>query len=261
MLISRGDTMYEKMIEKIDMGMKKTERERHIADDFKVFEEVFDRSTLLSLHKLMSKRLFDEVCGTLATGKEANIYIAKKGEDANLVLKIYRVATTDFKKKWSYLAPDPRFSRTKKDSRTIIFAWAQREYANLRELSGTVNVPRVIDVLNNILVMEFLGKNGIPYPQLKEVGPSSPARQYKQILSMMRKMYKAGYVHSDLSEYNILVSRKLYLIDFAQATILANPNAQEFLIRDIYNITHYFSPYTEVLLQEEAASYIKGDST
>lgn len=250
--------MYEDMLKKIEMGMKKTEREIHISDDFKVFEEVFDRSTLLTLHKFMGKRLFDEVCGTIATGKEANIYLAKNKEGGELALKIYRVATTDFKRKWNYLVADPRFTRTKKNSRQIIFQWARSEYANLKALSGIISVPYPIDVENNVLVMEFLGKNGIPYPQLKEVGPTSPARQYRQILNATKKMYVHGLVHADLSEYNILVSRKLYFIDFAQATVIKNPNSEEYLKRDVSNISRYFSGFTDVMSEEDAIRFIKG---
>jgi len=49
-------------------------------------------------------------------------------------------------------------------------------------------------------------------------------------------------VHSDLSEYNILMKGDVpYLIDFGQAVVTAHPKALEFLRRDIENIYSYFS--------------------
>jgi len=60
------------------------------------------------------------------------------------------------------------------------------------------------------------------------------------------KLYKAGLIHADLSEYNILMGKKIYFIDFAQGTIKDSIMAQDFLKRDIENITRYFSNYIEV---------------
>ena len=54
-------------------------------------------------------------------------------------------------------------------------------------------------------------------------------------------------VHSDLSEYNILVrdnsKNDIVVIDVGQAVLLEHPMSMEFFKRDIENITNYFRRY------------------
>ncbi len=222
---------------------------------FKIYEDVFDRSTLLTLYSLMSQGYMDEVHGAISKGKEANIF---HGEDQNgkeVAIKIYRVATTGFKTKWSYLASDPRYRNVAKNPRKVISLWAQREFSTLKTLHGKIRSPGPVAVNSNVVIMEFLGKNGLPYPLLKDTGPLSPEEDFKTVIDACKTMYKEGLIHADLSEYNILVYDDLYFIDFAQATVLEDPRAEEFLRRDIENVQKYFSHYidvpsTEELLQE-----------
>ena len=52
----------------------------------------------------------------------------------------------------------------------------------------------------------------------------------------------AKLVHGDFSEYNIFkTDNGLVLFDLGSAVDLRHPNAQEFLKRDINNITRFFS--------------------
>ena len=66
---------------------------------------------------------------------------------------------------------------------------------------------------------------------------------YQEILEELRKIVcKAGLVHGDLSEYNVMVKPDLdiVVIDVSQAVELSHPNAVDFLIRDIRNINRFF---------------------
>lgn len=56
-------------------------------------------------------------------------------------------------------------------------------------------------------------------------------------------MYRAGLVHADISEYNIMMSDPPTLIDFGQGVILSHPRAMEFLERDVRNILKYFAKF------------------
>jgi RIO kinase 1 len=59
---------------------------------------------------------------------------------------------------------------------------------------------------------------------------------------LIRKLYKeAKLVHGDFSEYNIFKTEKgLVLFDLGSAVDLKHPNANEFLKRDINNISKFF---------------------
>jgi RIO kinase 1 len=113
---------------------------------------------------------------------------------------------------------------------------------------ATISVPKPICVYRNILVMEFIGENGVRAPLLKEMADagllSSEFSQqiFKEIVNSIYKMYwYAGLVHGDLSEYNVMVNNgKIYIIDVSQAVKLEHPNSHMFLYRDISNIVKFF---------------------
>jgi RIO kinase 1 len=232
-------------------SMAEEKRLKKGQEAFKVYKEVFDRSTLLTLYALISQGHIDEVNGAVSTGKEANVFHGLDQERNEIAIKIYRIATADFRTKWSYIVSDPRFKHVSKNPRKVVFLWAQREFSTLKTLSDKINIPHPIAVHKNVVVMDFLGEEGLSYPSLKEAGPLNPEEDFQTVLHAVKTMYAEGLIHADLSEYNILVYDDLYFIDFAQATVLEDPRAQEFLERDIGNIHRYFSRYCEVPSPEE----------
>ena len=89
--------------------------------------------------------------------------------------------------------------------------------------------------------MECIG-NRNPAPKLKDQYPKDPDKFYNLLITHVRRFYKAGFVHGDLSEFNILNYRDFpVLIDFSQASPLKSMNSQELLERDIKNINRFFS--------------------
>src|SRR3989344_4281407 len=173
-------------------------------EKFKTYKNVFDDFTDRNLFKLISQGYFEGIESPISIGKEANIFSAIDLEQNRLILKIYRLSTCDFNRMYDYLKLDPRYSSVKKRKREIIFSWAQREYRNLlkvRELG--VRVPTPKHVFFNILILEFIGDQD-PAPKLKDLAPKNAEDFFKEILKQMKKLYKAGFVHTDLSSFNIL---------------------------------------------------------
>jgi RIO kinase 1 len=97
--------------------------------------------------------------------------------------------------------------------------------------------------------MEFMGEEGIPYPQIKSYKMEKEAAKttYETIINYIDLLYnKANLVHGDLSEYNILINPETeepIFIDMGQSVTREHPRSIEFLIRDIENITRYFKKY------------------
>ena len=145
-------------------------------------------------------------------------------------------------RKEEYLEGDPRFERIKKGDKDIVRAFARKEFKNL-EICKKANVraPRPIYMLGHVLVMEFLGEEGLPYPTMEAMGLLHGEKDLESILDDIKKMYKAGLVHADLSEYNVLMGDVPYLIDFGQGVIKRHPNSEKFLERDVSIILKYFS--------------------
>jgi len=230
---------------------------RKTKEEWKIYKNVFDSATILNLLKLNSQGHFDGLESPIALGKEANIFTALKGKQ-RIIIKIYRVENCNFNKMYEYIAPDPRFPGLKKRRRLIIFSWVQREYRNLLKARQVIRVPTPITVKDNVLLMEFIGRKE-PAPLLKDAPPRNPKKFFKMIISNIKALYRAGLVHADLSEYNILnFEEEPVFIDFSQATTLNHPQAKEFLKRDIKNIVKYFKKQGLRLSEEEVYEKIIG---
>jgi len=214
------------------------------SEEYEVLEEVFDRSTLMTVYDFLNKGTIDSIFGVVNSGKEARIYWGKDSDGNELAIKIYLTVSAEFKKGMlSYIEGDPRFSHVKRDTRSLVYTWAQKEFKNLqRAHEVTVRVPKPIAVSHNVLIMEFIGENGVSAPLLKDSFPKNPEKLYQQLLAYVEKLYqKAGLVHADLSEYNVMLWKsKPVLFDFAQAVLTKHPMASRFLKRDLENLFQYF---------------------
>jgi RIO kinase 1 len=213
---------------------------RSSREEWKTYKNVFDQWALLNLEKLRSEGHFDELQSPIALGKEANIFTASKGEDT-VIVKVYRLENCNFNQMYRYIAPDPRFAGLKKRRRLVIFSWVQREYRNLLKAREVIRVPKPIAVKDNILVMEFIGRDNELAPMVKNAKPKNPQDFFDKTIKCIKALYDIGLVHADLSEFNILnFEEEPVFIDLSQATTTQHPQASEFMERDIHNIVKFF---------------------
>jgi len=207
---------------------------------WKTYGNVFDEFTIRNLFELSSKGHFLDMKSPISIGKEANIFTAEKEDGSLIIVKIYRLENCDFNKMYDYIKYDARYLNLKSKRRDIIFSWAQREFRNLmkaRESGARVPLPLVCKY--NILLMEYIGGKE-PAPQLKSAHPEDAKEFMDRVVDYMRKMYKAGLVHGDLSEFNILnLNENPVIIDMSQGTVTTSINAEELLVRDIKNIVRF----------------------
>ena len=209
---------------------------------WKTYGNVFDSFTIRNLQKLIGQGYFEELTGSIALGKEANVFSARTLEDDFVAVKIYRLENCNFNKMLSYITQDPRYLHLKGDKRRIIFAWTQREYRNLMKAREVIRVPTPLSFKDNILVTEFISDGEETAPQLKDADVQDYEVMYAEIISMIKKLYKAGLVHGDLSAFNILVQdQQPVFIDFSQATATDSPQAKELLQRDIEVMCSFFA--------------------
>lgn len=234
----------DKEIKKIDFKTQKIFN--HIGVDRKTLDEVFDRSTLLTIEKLISDRIIDYIDFPISSGKEGNVFLAITPKNKPVVLKIYRISTSTFKHMNEYIIGDPRFNFNHKSRRDTIYTWASKEYKNLIKLDSIgILAPKPIKKINNILIMEFIGKDRQAAPMLKDVQLTNPKMIFRQLITSIKKMYqKADLIHCDLSQFNILIhQKKPYIIDIGQGVLKDHPLSEEYLKRDIHSIVTYFKKY------------------
>ena len=205
-------------------------------EKFKTYGDVFDQFTIRNLFEMSSKGHFLELQSPVSIGKEANIFTANTGEKP-IIVKIYRLETCDFNRMYDYIKYDARYLNLKAKRREIIFSWAQREFRNLMKArEAGVRVPLPIQCKDNILLLEMIGDTE-PSPKLKDQHPQDPDKFMKKVIEYIRKMYKAGLVHGDLSAFNILNwNEQPVFIDISQGTTTKSMNAEELLERDVKNI-------------------------
>jgi RIO kinase 1 len=124
----------------------------------------------------------------------------------------------------------------------MVKVWAEKEMRNLKRIYGAgIPCPNPYLLKSHVLVMDFLGKDGWCAPRLKEVTLSTEQLLdcYLTICVDVRRMYhECNLVHGDLSEYNLLWhNERAVIIDVSQSVEHAHPFANDFLRKDLSNVT------------------------
>ncbi|MFC7228114.1 serine protein kinase RIO [Salinirubellus salinus] len=230
------------------------------ADQFKVEDSVFDEATLGALYKLVQDGHIAAFGGPLSTGKEANVYLAAS-DDGEVAVKVYRINASDFRSMREYLDGDPRFEGIGSDKKKVVVAWTKKEFANLqRAARAGVRVPEPIAVQRNVLVMEYLGTEEDRARRLNEVEIENPRVAYEVVREYMRRLFRAGLVHGDLSEYNVVVhDGELVVLDLGQAVTVHHPNYRDFLERDCENVANFFARQGVETDGDQLLAFVSGE--
>jgi RIO kinase 1 len=108
-----------------------------------------------------------------------------------------------------------------------------------------VNVPYPLGSRGDGLLMQFVGDETGAAPNLAQARLDRPRIESarEQLVADLERLVGAGFVHADLSPYNLLWwEEQLWFIDFPQAVdVTVNPHAFEFLYRDVQNVGTWFA--------------------
>lgn len=172
----------------------------------------------------------DTDLGTLKTGKEAEIRLVERtsrnGTRRHLLVdKRYRPKTVTYKGELEELG----FARA----------------ATFRNDAG-VPVPYPVGTdRDSSVLQQYLGDDEGAAPRLAQarLGPTDLSRAWHQLLDALRAMTASGWVHADLSAYNLLWwEDRLWVIDVPQAVDLhAATNGYALLHRDVANVCAWFA--------------------
>lgn len=223
-----------------------------------------DETLLESVQPFIDKGLISEVVQVLKSGKEATVYACRGSARVGgrmLACKVYRpLEHRHFRNDAAYRAGRVILNgRTRRAveggsefGREAAFGmWVGMEWANLRELCAAgIDVPRPVDREENALVLEYLGDETAPAPQLRSVRlqRGEAAACWNAVVSSVTRMLRINRVHGDLSPYNLLWhAGKPWIIDVPQMVdSRLNPNAREMLARDVENVHQYLRRYCEL---------------
>jgi RIO kinase 2 len=212
----------------------------------------------LAINALVRSGVLEAFGKSLGVGKEADVYDALNPKGERIAVKFHRLGRISFRqtvRKRGY---------TTEHSAGWLFQSrlaAEKEFQALSLLSPfRVAVPEPYSQNRHVIAMGMI--EGAELANWKRL--SRPERILKEILRNVRKAFsKAGVIHGDLSEYNIILrpNKHVLIIDWPQFVTKDHPNAQEMLSRDVRNVLQYFERKHRLHVGlEESLNYVVGGS-
>ena len=215
------------------------------------------------LQSLIDEGLIDSVMRQLKSGKEADVFVVRRGDDT-CAAKVYKEAQQrSFRQAVDYT--ENRKVRNSRQARAMAkgtaygrqqqeAAWQSAEVAALYRLAGAgVRVPRPFNFHDGVLLMELVvDADGDAAPRLNDVGfdEAQALQHHATLIDEVVRMLCAGVIHGDLSEFNILLAGDgPVIIDLPQAVDAAgNNHAPRMLLRDVDNLRRFFGQHAPALL-------------
>ena len=159
----------KKALLKVNNNAKANRSLKKRSEDFQVFQDVFNKPTLLTLYSMFNNGTLSYLNGIVNSGKESNIFWGVTPKGSDVAIKIYLTVASEFRKRLQYIQGDNRFKNINTNGHKLIELWARKEFKNLSKAhSINLPVPKPIAVKQNVLVMEFQGVDGAPFPTLSE---------------------------------------------------------------------------------------------
>ncbi len=224
-----------------------------------------------SIQPLIDDGLVDEVLRSLMSGKEAQVFLVRCGQEI-CCAKVYKdVADRSFKKAVQYqegrkirnsrrqraMEKRSKFGRDQQEE-----VWQRAEVDALFQLAAAgVRVPKPYGLFGGVLLMELIvGADGDVAPRLNDISMSAEQaiRDHATLMNYVLRMMFVGLIHGDLSEFNVLQDAEgPVIIDLPQVVnAAANNSAKSMLQRDVENITQYYARFAPELAQTHYAEEI-----
>lgn len=192
----------------------------------------------LAMRALSKRDSMHSVGNQIGVGKEADVYIVADAEGNELVLKLHRLGRISFraiKEKRDYMG--------KRKSASWMYMSrlaAQKEWAFMKILhEHDFPVPRPVDQARHCILMEAI--DAYPLRQIADV--PSPGKLYSTLMDIIVRFARAGLIHGDYNEFNILIRRESgepIVIDFPQMVSTSHENAEWYFNRDVECIRTFF---------------------
>ena len=198
------------------------------------FRLTFEGYDALALHTFAERETIEGVGAPLGVGKESDVYEARSYRP--LALKFHREGYTNFRevnREREYTADREHVSWLYTARKA-----AEAEYEALETLYPVVSVPQPIDHNRHAIVMEKI--EGVELARTK-LEDEQVIPILDMILEEVQQAYQEGFVHADMSEYNVFVaSDGVTVFDWPQAVPTDHANSVELLERDVENTLGYF---------------------
>ncbi|MHA2102188.1 MAG: RIO1 family regulatory kinase/ATPase domain-containing protein [Candidatus Hodarchaeales archaeon] len=234
--------LIQKRLKKLhDLGLIEVKRKE---EEYYETAVNFNGYDILAFNALVKKDIISGFGQKLGVGKESDVFFVQNDNHEIGVVKIHRLGKGSFrayKRKRDYLA-EKHHSSNIYNSRLA----AHHEGNVLNKLQGVIPVPKIWGINRHCIVMEYI--EGVELYTLRRLDPRYLHDLFEKIYNSICDLSKIGFIHGDLSPYNILVtydaitdSYNPFIIDWPQAISTNHPNAKDTLFLDISNIFSFFS--------------------
>lgn len=209
----------------------------------------------LAINALVKANVLEAFGKPLGVGKEADVYDALSPKGEKIAIKFHRLGRISFRQTIRKRGYTTERTHWLLQSRLA----AEKEFQALKLVFPKgVAVPEPISQNRHVIAMGMI--EGAELAEWREI--PKPKKVLLEILRNVRKAFlKAGVVHADLSEYNVLLKPNMHIliIDWPQYVRSEHPNAQQLLTRDVQNILQYFRRKHMVKVKlKEALAYVTG---
>ncbi len=221
-----------------------------------------------SLGEFYEHQWVSDVLRRVKGGKEASVYLCRAGSAIPAAqfaaakvyrprmlrnLKndaAYREGRTDLDAEGRHVIKDADLhamaKRTAYGEELRHTSWIAYEFNTLKKLHAAgADVPEPFAMQKNAILLEYIGDEFAPAPTLNEVSlePDEVEPLFDRVLANIQILLRAGFIHGDLSAYNILYwEGNISLIDFPQVvSVTQNRNAYRIFGRDVARVCDYFT--------------------
>ncbi|ASJ07766.1 tyrosine protein kinase [Thermococcus siculi] len=196
----------------------------------------------LAIRALSKKGVIEAIStAQIGVGKDADVYVGVTPSGEQVAVKFNRIGGRTASRKAGYhshVFQDKRHTSWLYVSRLI----ARKEYEALTLLSPIARVPRPIAWNRHVVVMEFI--NGKELAELRDTDLTreEAAEILSRVLDEYLKIVRFGIVHSDLSQFNVVITEdgNVLIIDWAQYLTTDRPESYELLKRDLTVLLNAF---------------------
>lgn len=209
----------------------------------------------LAINTLVKAGVIESFGKILGVGKEADVYDALSPTAKRIAVKFHRLGRISF-----------RQTRRKRGYMRERSSWlfqshlaAEKEFQAMQLVyKNGVSVPEPISQNRHVIAMGMI--EGAELSKYKEI--PKPQKILKEVLRNIKKAYlKAHVIHSDLSEYNIILKPDghILIIDWPQYVLTEHANAENLLERDLKNVLAFFNRKFNVKMTvKETRDYVTG---
>ncbi len=227
----------------------------------------FEEGWLLdSLGYFFEQKWISDVLFKIKAGKEASVYLCRAGEQVNTPLvaakvyrprmlrnlrddHIYREGRSDLDEDGHELHDEGSIhailTRSRFGEEIRHQSWIAHEFSAMQTLyEAGADIPQPYEMAHNAILMGYVGNISLPAPILNDITleKKEAGRLFTRLLQNLDILLAHGYVHGDLSAYNVLYwEGYISLIDFPQVVSpRQNRNAYSLFKRDITRLCEYF---------------------